>query len=93
MTSRGPYTMSLDSRLGFSFLHFFANHCYCLPILTQSTMVSLWNKKKDGAERESQPDHEEDNQSRYHQEADERTRLLPRDNSAYLSPDDPAVSN
>lgn len=56
-------------------------------------MVSLWNKKKDGGERESQQDHEEDNQSRYHQEADERTRLLPRDNPAYLSPDDPAVSN
>ena len=93
MTSRGPYTMSLDSRLGFSFLHFFANHCYCLPISTQSTMVSLWNKKKVGGERETQQDREEDNQSRYHQEADERTRLLPRDNPAHLSPDDPAVSN
>ena len=93
MTSRWPYTMSPDSRLGFSFLHFFANHCYCLPILTQSTMVSLWNKKKVGGERETQQDREEDNQSRYHQEADERTRLLPRDNPAHLSPDDPAVSN
>lgn len=101
MTSRRPYTISPDSRLGFFFFflflffylfHFFANHCYCLPISTQSTMVSLWNKKKDGGERESQQDHE-DNQSRYHQEADERTRLLPRDNPAYLSPDDPAVSN
>lgn len=56
-------------------------------------MVSLWNKKKDGGERESQQDHEEENQSRHHQEADERTRLLPRDNAAYLSPDNPAVSN
>lgn len=92
MTSRRPYTISPDSRLDFFFTSLQTTAIAC-HILTQRTMVSLWNKKKDGAERESQPDHEEDNQSRYHQEADERTRLLPRDNSAYLSPDDPAVSN
>ncbi|EAW08426.1 uncharacterized protein ACLA_031590 [Aspergillus clavatus NRRL 1] len=51
-------------------------------------MVSFWQRNDD-----SERDELGDNHSReqYH-EADERTRLLPRDNQAYLSPDDPAVS-
>jgi pimeloyl-ACP methyl ester carboxylesterase len=57
-------------------------------------MVSLWGKRNDNGEREGQQDHEEDEQpaTRQQQEVDERTRLLPRDNQPYLSPDDPAVS-
>jgi len=57
-------------------------------------MVSLWGKRNDNGEREDQQDHEEDEQpaTRQQQEVDERTRLLPRDNQPYLSPDDPAVS-
>jgi len=56
-------------------------------------MVSLWGKKNDNGDREEQQDHEEEQPVTGHQqEADERTRLLPRDNHAYLSPDDPAVS-
>lgn len=57
-------------------------------------MVSLWGRNNDNGGREEQQDHEEDEQpvTRHQQEADERTRLLPRDNQAYLSPDDPAVS-
>ncbi|KAE8387676.1 hypothetical protein BDV23DRAFT_121912 [Aspergillus alliaceus] len=61
-------------------------------------MVALWNKKKDGPEREeSQTPDEEGGSARYsreqhYREPDERTRLLPRENPAYLRPDDPAVS-
>lgn len=57
-------------------------------------MVSIWGKKKDNGERESQRDHEESSPStiRHEPEPDERSRLLPRENHAYLSPDDPAVS-
>lgn len=58
-------------------------------------MVSLWGTKKNNGGQEDQQDHEEDDQqpvTRHQQVADERTRLLPRDNQAYLSPDDPAVS-
>lgn len=61
-------------------------------------MVSIWGKKKDNGDRESQQDHEESNAIVRHEpirrerEPDERSRLLPRENHAYLSPDDPAVS-
>lgn len=63
-------------------------------------MVSLWHKKKDNPEGGDQPAREEDDhqssRSRQYREPyrdpDERTRLLPRDNAAYLNPDDPAVS-
>lgn len=56
-------------------------------------MVSLWGKNNDNGNREDQQDHEDEQPvTRQQQEADERTRLLPRDNQAYLSPDDPAVS-
>jgi hypothetical protein len=60
-------------------------------------MVSLWNRHKDDSDREGSRTREDQGSvGQYHEpqyrEPDERTRLLPRDNPAYLSPDDPAVS-
>ncbi|PWY86844.1 hypothetical protein BO70DRAFT_311688 [Aspergillus heteromorphus CBS 117.55] len=53
-------------------------------------MVSFKFGRNTEPNREGGPrDHEEEHPQ---QEADERTRLLPRDPPAYLSPDDPAVS-
>ncbi|PKX89665.1 uncharacterized protein P174DRAFT_454682 [Aspergillus novofumigatus IBT 16806] len=54
-------------------------------------MVSLW-RSNDNPEREEQGRDEDDRSRGQYQEADERTRLLPRENQGYLSPDDPAVS-
>jgi hypothetical protein len=53
-------------------------------------MVSLW-RSNDNPEREEQGRDGDDRPRGQYQEADERTRLLPRD-QGYLSPDDPAVS-
>lgn len=50
-------------------------------------MVSFWGKNNDPERAEPS---DEDNQ--YHQEPDERTRLLPRTNPGYLDPDDPEVT-
>ncbi|KAA8643576.1 hypothetical protein EYZ11_003194 [Aspergillus tanneri] len=59
-------------------------------------MVLFWHRKNDQPEGREPPNHEDDDHQsfrpRVHHEPDERTRLLPRDNVAYLSPDDPAVS-
>ncbi|PWY95737.1 hypothetical protein BO94DRAFT_530479 [Aspergillus sclerotioniger CBS 115572] len=53
-------------------------------------MVSFKFRRGDDADRNGeQREHEED---RRPEEPDERTRLLPREPPAYLSPDDPAVS-
>ncbi|GFF89341.1 uncharacterized protein C23C11.06c [Aspergillus lentulus] len=54
-------------------------------------MVSLW-RSNDNSEREEQGRDGDDRSRGQYQEADERTRLLPRENQGYLSPDDPAVS-
>ncbi|RHZ66335.1 uncharacterized protein CDV56_103848 [Aspergillus thermomutatus] len=54
-------------------------------------MVSLW-RRNDDSEREEQGREGDDGSRGQYHEADERTRLLPRENQAYLSPDDPAVS-
>jgi len=65
-------------------------------------MVSLWGSKKNGEQQ--QPEEEDQDQraasshsqpSRPSDEANERTRLLPRHEHGvgYLSPDDPAVSS
>ncbi|KAE8150315.1 hypothetical protein BDV25DRAFT_129661 [Aspergillus avenaceus] len=57
--------------------------------------MALWNTKKDDSDREESQTRDEEGSSRQYRdqrEPDERTRLLPRDNPAYLSPDDPAVS-
>ncbi|RAK74818.1 uncharacterized protein BO72DRAFT_189582 [Aspergillus fijiensis CBS 313.89] len=53
-------------------------------------MPSLKLGRNDNAEREERPDNEGDDTQ--HPEPTERSRLLPRDPPAYLSPDDPAVS-
>ncbi|RAK91661.1 integral membrane protein [Aspergillus costaricaensis CBS 115574] len=53
-------------------------------------MVSLKFRRSDESDRTGQQRDRED--ERRHDEPDERTRLLPREPPAYLSPDDPAVS-
>ncbi|KAL4884357.1 hypothetical protein BJY04DRAFT_7110 [Aspergillus karnatakaensis] len=52
-------------------------------------MVSLFQRA--GHDRREEETRDGEHQEQY-QGADERTRLLPRDNEPYLSPDDPAVS-
>ncbi|GES59715.1 integral membrane protein [Aspergillus terreus] len=61
-------------------------------------MSPFW-RRNDGSDRQPPPDQgqnsHEDRRStstRHQDEPDERTRLLPRENPGYLSPDDPAVS-
>lgn len=58
-------------------------------------MVSLWGSKNgDEQQHDGDGDHDDQGsrqQPRQSREADERTRLLPR-NEGYLDPDDPAVS-
>lgn len=51
-------------------------------------MVNLFQRSGHDSREEESRDGEEQGQYR---DADERTRLLPRDNEHYLSPDDPAV--
>ncbi|PYH65487.1 uncharacterized protein BO88DRAFT_395424 [Aspergillus vadensis CBS 113365] len=53
-------------------------------------MVSLKFRRSDESDRTGEQRDRED--ERRHDEPDERTRLLPREPPAYLSPDDPAVS-
>ncbi|GLA60753.1 hypothetical protein AtubIFM56815_002483 [Aspergillus tubingensis] len=53
-------------------------------------MVSLKFRRGDESDRTGEQRDRED--ERRHDEPDERTRLLPREPPAYLSPDDPAVS-
>ncbi|PYH36780.1 uncharacterized protein BO87DRAFT_329877 [Aspergillus neoniger CBS 115656] len=53
-------------------------------------MVSLKFRRSDESDRTGEQRDRED--ERRHVEPDERTRLLPREPPAYLSPDDPAVS-
>lgn len=59
-------------------------------------MVSLWNSSKNGeeqpAEGEQRPTSSSQAQpARHSEDANERTRLLPRPARGYLDPDDPAV--
>ncbi|RHZ66036.1 hypothetical protein CDV55_106890 [Aspergillus turcosus] len=54
-------------------------------------MVSMWRRNND-SERGDQGREGDDGSRGQYQEADERTRLLPRETQGYLSPDDPAVS-
>lgn len=56
------------------------------------TMSSFWhnrNNPEQGAQEEQES--HDDRHSQHHEEPDERTTLLPRQGSGYLSPDDPAV--
>ncbi|KAJ5989795.1 hypothetical protein N7499_010323 [Penicillium canescens] len=55
-------------------------------------MSSLWGRKHSVSEGPSNHDGEHHDAPERTEEPTERTRLLPRDNHGYLSPDDPAVS-